>query len=284
MKKFILVFVAFTAFTLNLIAQSDVSPARWKTKEIVIDGNDNDWVQPLNFYDDKSGLKFAICNDNQNLYLCFTPNDELKMRKMISAGWAITLSSKEKKKKFSCDLTFPAVNLMGLGTGAAGSNNEKRAFGNNLITTYRSQITAILTKGFISNQSEVKLNDRDGINIAIGANSIQHLVYEIAIPLRELYLENLIHLDELITLNVKVNALERPNSGSSNNFSSGMGGGRMGGGGGRMGGGRMGGRMGSGMGGEMSRGGVNNSGGYGDRAGLYESASFKQKFSLVSKQ
>ena len=124
MGKGILVLIAFIAISLNLSAQSDVSQARWKTKEIVIDGNNNEWTKPLNFYDDKSGLMFAICNDTQNLYLCFTVNDEFKMRKLMSAGWSITLSSNEKKKKFTSDLTFPAVNVMGLGIKSGGTKNE----------------------------------------------------------------------------------------------------------------------------------------------------------------
>ncbi|HEY5592422.1 MAG TPA: hypothetical protein VIK55_15575, partial [Paludibacter sp.] len=186
MKKIILVLIVFIVVTLNLAAQSDVSPARWKTKEIVIDGNDNEWVKPLNFYDDKSGLKFAICNDTKYLYLCFTPNEEMKMRKMMTAGWSITLSSKEKKEKFSSNLTFPGVSVMGIGNQKSGVKNETRAIGNNLIKTYKSQLQAITTKGFKSNQGELKLNDHNGINIGIGVDSTQHIVYEIAIPLKEL--------------------------------------------------------------------------------------------------
>lgn len=282
MKKVILVLIAFIALTPNLPAQSDVSQARWKTKEIVIDGNDKEWVKPLNFYDDKSGMMFAISNDTQNLYLCFTINDELKMRKIMSAGWSVTLSSKEKKKKFSSDLAFPAINVMGLGNRGAGNNNEKKAAGSNIIRIYKSQISGISTNGFKSNLKEVKLNDRNGIDIAIGADSTQHIVYEIAIPLKELFVENLIQLNELLTMNVKVKGLERPNTTGGGN--AGMGGSRMssgGMGGGRMGGGRMGGGR---MGGGMSRGGGYSSGGYGNRSALYESTSFKQKFTLVSKE
>jgi hypothetical protein len=278
------------ALTLNGMAQSDVSKARWKSKEIVIDGNDREWAKPLNFYDDKSGLLFAICNDRQNVYFAFTVNDEMKMRKLMGAGWSIELSSKEKERKFNATLTFPAIKLSGMGK-RPGSEFEKKVPGNPLIDAYRLQIQAIGAKGFLSNQTELKLNDKNGIDIAIGTDSSRFIVYEIAIPLKELMAGNSAQLDELINLNVSVNAMDRPTGGDREGRAGRSGGGsrgemsEMGGGmegGGRSGGGRGG--MGGGMGGRggMSRGGGGYSnGGSGDRTGLFEKASFKQKFTLT---
>jgi len=279
MQKISWTLSALLALTLNGLAQSDVSKARWKSKEIVIDGNDREWTKPLNFYDDKSGLLFAICNDQRNVYFAFTVNDEMKMRKLMSAGWSVELSSKEKDRKFNAILTFPAVKLQGMGK-RPGSEFEKKVAGNTVIDSYRLQLQSIAVKGFLSNQTELKLNDKNGIDIAIGADSSRFIVYEIAIPLKELMADNSVQLDELITLNVSVNAMDRPagsgerggrvgRGGGSRSEMSDMGGGRSGGGRGGLGGGRPGG---------MSR-----EGGYsgsGDRSGLSERSSFKQKFTL----
>jgi hypothetical protein len=290
MKKVILILVAFIALNLNLSAQSDVSPARWKSKEIVIDGNYNEWTKPLNFYDDKSGLVFAICNDTQNLYLCFTTKDEMKMRKMMNAGWKVDFNSKEKKKKFKAEIEFPAVNMTGVGMGMGmrkGDNgNDNRSPISSPIEVYRLNLNTLAISGFKSDKTEMKLNDKSGINIAVGADSLKHIVYEFAIPFRELYGDQPLTMGEEITMNVTVNGMERPNSpsGSYNSGSamSGRGGG-MGGGRGGMGGGRGG--MGGGrQGGGMSRGGGNGGGGFADKSGIYDRATFKQKFTLVSKQ
>ncbi|MCX6237001.1 MAG: hypothetical protein NTY07_05470, partial [Bacteroidia bacterium] len=236
-------------------------------------------------------LLFAICNDNRFLYFAFSCNNELKMRKLMSAGWSVELSSKEKNKKFNATVTFPGIKMMGMGNRRPGSQFEKKPVGNPLIKAYQSQLTVLKTKGFMSNQGELKINDRNGIDIAVGADSTQNIVCEIAIPLKELMAENLVQLDELITLNVAVNALERPSSGGGQ---SGRGGGRSGGGmsemsgggmGGGMGGGRSGGGrggMGGGRSGGMSRGGGGYSGNSsGDISGLFERVSFKQKFTLA---
>jgi len=289
MQKISWTLVGLFAFTLNGLAQSDVSKARWKSKEIVIDGNDREWTKPLNFYDDKSGLLFAICNDQRNVYFAFTVNDEMKMRKLMGAGWSVELSSKEKDRKFNATLTFPAVKMQEMGK-RPGSEFEKKVAGNPVIDSYRLQIQSVAVKGFASNQAELKLNDKNGIDIAIGADSSRFIVYEIAIPLKELMDDNSVKLDELITLNVSVNAMDRPagtadregrggrGGGGSRSELSDMGGSIQGGGmgGGRSGGGRGG--MGGGRPGGMSRGGGYS--GSGDRSGLFEKATFKQKFTL----
>ena len=278
-KNIFLICIVSTSFSLKLSSQGDVSKARWISSKITIDGNDKEWTQPLNFYDDNSGLMFAIGNDREDLFLCFTGNDELKMKKLMSAGWSIELSSKEKQKKFKSDLNFPGVNVMGF---RRSENNFEKKPANNLIKIYQLQLTTVLAKGFKSNISELTLNNKNGINIGIGADSIQHVVYEIAIPLKELFNSDLIRLDELITLNVTVNALERPSSGGG--FSgghSGMGGRRPGGGMAGMSEGRRSEGMQGGMGGYRSGGEMAHQGSPGNRGALFEKVSFKQKFTLT---
>lgn len=281
MHKIGVAIVLILALVLHLQAQSDVSKSRWKSKEIVVDGNDHEWQKPLNFYDDKSGLLFAISNDQRNVYFAFSVRDEMKMRKLMGAGWSVELSSKEKDRKFNATLTFPAIKMSGMGK-RPGSEFEKKVAGNPVIDAYRLQIQSVAAKGFLSNQTELKLNDRKGIDIAIGADSTQFIVYEIAIPLKELMAENSTQLDELITLNVSVNGLERPSSGGGQ---SGRSGGRSGGGMTEMGGGMGGGRSGGRMGGGRQSGGMQREGGYsgngsGDRNTMFEKVSFKQKFTL----
>jgi len=283
MRKFSLALFLLIGFMSSLFAQSDVSPSKWKPGEIVIDGVANEWYSPLNFYDDKTGLNYAICNDKDNLYFVFTTPDEIKMRKMMTAGWTIQLISKEKNKKFKASLSFPGVKMAWIGERRDVNPMEKKITENPLVSAYQSGTSTIYAKGFQTNQSELRLNNRNGINIAIGADSLQHIVYEMAIPLKELFVPNSITLNELITLNISVNAMERPSFNNGNNGGTspsvaiaGMGGGRGG----------MGGGMGGGMSrGGMSRGGMSRSGisrdSSGDRSGMFEQASFKQKFKLV---
>jgi len=266
--------------TWNLFAKGDASKSKWPSKVLVIDGNDNDWIKPLNYYDDKSGVIFGIENDDKNLYFCFTNNDDMKMRKMINAGWKIDLVSKEKHKKFKTEIDFPAVQMMGMRVRRDANKNENKLNENNMMNFYKSSLSSVKIKGFKSGKTEVKLNDPSDINIGIGADSAQHVIYEIAIPLKELFDITNIKLNELLTLNINIKGLERPGSGGS------YGGGMSGrGGGGHYGGGRMGGGM-SGMGGGGRMGGGMSHGGYhgngsADMSSMFNPVSFKQEFELT---
>ena len=284
MKQFGLAFLCVFVFSSSLLAQSDVSHSRWKTQEISIDGNDKEWAKPLNFYDNSSGMMYAISNDHDNLYMVFSVNDQMKMMKLMHSGWSIELSSKEKKRKFAISLNFPEVKMVGNGYHRGDNEMENRAEGNLMIKAYQSQMQGITLNGFHSGQTEVKLNSRKDTQIAIGANSDQNLIYEIKIPLKEMINDNSVQLNELITLNVNINAMTRPSGGENYGGGRPAGGGRSGGGMSGGGGGRMGGGMGGGRsGGNMSRGGGGswNGGASGERNNPFEKASFKQKFILV---
>ena len=292
MKNILLMILLFVAYSLELSAQGDVSKARWISKAMEVEGTDREWTKPLNFYDNATGLMFAIGNDKENIYLCFTINDELRMKKLMSAGWKLEFTSKAKQKKFKATLSFPAVNM--LSVRKKENVLERKPKGDEFVKSYLLQFTKITCKGFRSNVSEVALNSREHIRVGIGADSIQHVVFEMAIPLKELYVPDLLQLNELITMNVTVNALERPSSGGGPG--GGMGGrsgggmsGGMGGGGGRRGGGMSGGMSGGMGGGGMSggmrggrSGGEYSQGAQGERINPFEKSSFKQKFTLTS--
>ncbi len=287
MKTFSLAFLILLTFAFQLSAQSDVSKCKFKTGEIHIDGNDKDWTSPLSFYDDNTGFRYSISNDKQNMYLIFTVDDQRKMMKLMKAGWTIELSSKEKKRKFNSSLNFQGVPHLGQGYQRGSSEQENRAEVNLIIKDYTSQLPDVLLHGFQSGVSELKLNSRKDIQLGIGANFTQNLVYEIAIPLKELMVEQSIQLDELISLEVSVNGMERPSSGEGEHRGrSGEGGGMSGGGGGGMGGGYSGGgHSGGGHSGGGRPGGYSGGGGggydSGNHSSMAEKASFKQKIELV---
>ena len=272
---------------LKLSAQEDVSSAKWVSNKIIVDGNNVDWNEPMNLFDDQTGLLFGISNDDKNLYLCFTGKDEMKIRKMMRSGWTIELSSKEKKKKFDVTLSFPAIHNMNKEKGEGVSAINKYSDFKGQVNLYRVQFSQVTAKGFKTKNGEIPLINPDGVNIGIGSDSIQKIIYEIGIPIKELMAIDDIKLNEQMELKVIVNAMEKPanshsgergegrgfsNDGGGGGGRSRMGGG-MGNGGGRMGGGRQGGDN-SGQ----SQGGSNQ-----DKTALFEKASFTQKIKLVNK-
>lgn len=284
MKRFSLTFLSVFALAFFLSAQSDVTKSGFKSGVIQIDGNDQEWDKPYQLMDDNTGLKYAISNDKQNLYLVFSVNDVMKMRKLMHAGWTIELSSKEKKRKFTASLIFPEVLPAGQGYHKGSNEKENRAEMNLMIKEYASELPGVSLKGFLNGATSQSLNSKKDVRIAVDANPDQELVYELAIPLNELMPEELIQGTELISMNVSENGMQHPSGGGEHPHS---GGGGMGeGGGGYSGGGHSGGHMGGGghSGGGHSGGGHSGgSNGSGNYAGMAEKASFNLKFELSPK-
>ena len=254
-KNIVYLFIGFI-ISLHSIAQDGVSESKWQTKQLLIDGDDNEWTKPLSFFDTQSAIMFSVSNDNKYLYLCFSNNDRMKTGKMMKAGWSIELYASEKKRKFDASIIFPNSIDPGI--------NMQTDF-NAAVKIYKSEIQIVKTKGFLLTKTEINLSNNSGINIAVGADSTEKIVYELKIPLQELMAECLIQLNEVITLDLTVNSIEKPkgaNSMSSTRSSFSTSGG--GHGGGRGGGGYN----------------KKNSGVY-DQSGLYEKVSFKQKIKLV---
>ncbi len=267
MKKILYNTALLLLLSAPVFSQEDVSESKWQSGKIVIDGNDAEWNHPFNFFDNNSGLIFTMVNDGKNIYLCFSNNDKAKTGKMMIAGWSLQLVSSEKKRKFDAVISFPK---------SVDPNINIRSDFKTALGVYKTEIQSVKTKGFISNNGEIPLNNKDGIAIGIGEDATEKIIYEIRIPLKELMEEDKAQLNELISLDITVNALDKPvdkSSGTSegrSGFSGGGGGGRMGGGGGRMGGGGRG------------RGGASGSqAATSDRYAMFDKVSFKQKIRLV---
>jgi hypothetical protein len=284
MRKIYFAFWGFVAWNLQVSAQSDVTRARWKSSAIVIDGNDQEWNKPLNLYDEKSGILYAIANDKTILYFDLEVSDPMKMRKMMASGWSVDLSSKEKGNKFKASLIFPPVNMQGVRNQRNEQVPETVSEESPAIKNYELMLRSVEMKGFRQDQTVVQMNDQSGVDIAVGENAAKQLVCEIAIPLRDLFTENAIRLNELILLTVNVNAFQRPSEGGQSGGGARMAGGMRGGGVSGFGGGGMrsgGGHMGAGGSMRGMEGGSHGGAGMGDRSAMFEKTSFKQKFKLT---
>lgn len=269
MKKNILCAVLFLAQ--QLAAQDGVSTAKWQAVKVVADGNNSEWKKPLNLYDALSGILFTIANDSTTVYFCFAANDERKINKLMKSGWGISITCKEKGKKFEASMLFPGIETI----SASDDNNETvvqgvRADYKNGLTLYKLNLAGVSTKGFVTANGNIPLQNSNGVNIGIGTDSTQKIIIEIAVPLKELFPGNDAALNEQLALGVMVNALPRPKytlAGSENGAS--FGGGSRG----RAGGG-------SHRGGDKT-GNDPKSDYLAGKAGMFEKVSFKQKFVLT---
>jgi len=313
MKTLNLIILGVLLLQCKLFAGGIIPVSRWKIHEIRIDGNDSDWHKPINFYDVKTGLFFAITNDSTTLFLNFTATDQQKLQNLINGGWTLGFVAKNKKSNTKASLTFAPShsaggmhNRMGmdekLNFGAQNRPGKKselprqlsddeisdapvQSLGDNRkIVDYSHNLRSFQAKGFIFTHGEVPIRESKAIFIGVGKSDPAGLLYEIAIPLGELFEENSLRLNELITMVVTVNASGqedgqmnrpqqwgRPDSMPGGGGPGGMSGGGPGGGG--MGGGMRGGQMPGGGRSALAQGSGDSSSG---------KVVFKQKFRLAS--
>src|SRR5450432_1383836 len=165
----------------DLRAQSDVSQSRWQSARIITDGNNNEWRKPLNLYDAITGLLFTIANDSTNLYLCFTANDQRKVAKLMKAGWSIEVFSKEKNKKFDATIVFPAVQTISTPGKDEGVAQTVQPEFKNETALYRLSVLNVKASGFVTANGDIPVLNKDGINIGIGSDDTQAIIFEVAI-------------------------------------------------------------------------------------------------------
>ena len=302
MKRISLYIIAFLVLTGSLFAQSNVPASRWKTHEMIIDGNDRDWDKPINLYNDATGLFFAISNDSSTLYLNFTVTDPEKMMKIINAGWSVSFFAKNKKGKTKGLLVFPATKSDGMKPGKEGAADLKKSGkpeegqGKNMsdkkvaeednhvimdtrsIKNYVRSLHSFTANGFIFTHGDVPLKSAAGIVVTVGESDPTGLLFEIAIPLNELFEEESVKLNEVVAMVISVNATTRQEGEMDRKMQGGAPGGMSGGnmaGGGRPGGG---GPPGGGMPGSNGKMGEAS----GNMSTVTAKVTFKQKFKLVS--
>lgn len=307
MKSFSLVILSVLLVQLNLLAGGIVPVSRWQAHPILVDGRDNDWEKPINFYDAKTGLFFAIRNDSTTLYLNFTATDPDKISCLTQAGWSVSFQAKSKKSKTKGTLSFqasagpppfrgserPTDNTMKDRPQGNNQLPERNESGENeenpsmpdlqQLNNYRLTFRQFTASGFIFTHGQVPVMSKKGIAVAVGQSDPAGLVYEVAIPLNELFDDDSVALNEKISMQIVVNALARQQGDAGPKSMEGDSGQTMGGG--RPGGGMPGGGgpPGGGMpGGGMRGGGPPNNASSGE-SGSAAKTTFKQVFRLTSK-
>lgn len=62
--------------------------SHWSGDKIKVDGDQEDWQNKLN-YDSDAGIAYGFCNDDNNLYVCFTTGNRARIFQIIRAGFIL---------------------------------------------------------------------------------------------------------------------------------------------------------------------------------------------------
>jgi len=245
---------------------------------MTVDGDLNEWGDTLRYYNEDQKIYYSLANDQNNLYMAIRINDRSEQRRILGAGFTLSIDTKGKKKE-SFSVTFP----IGGKPDMAPDDDTQSLDGSkpNTVDNHEEKAKANLTKlrqikvtGFKDVESElITTSNTYGFKAAIDFDKDGNLICETVIPL------SLFHAEDIgkneWAFNFRINGIVRPaakridEDGSAENQGRGSRGGGMGGGRGMRGGGSRGMRGGN-TGSEST-----------DRSELSKSVDFWEKFFLA---
>ncbi len=259
-------------------------PGNWQAAPITIDGDSKDWPSPYPEYDEKAMLGYAVSNDKDNLYLTVETGDPATQLKILREGLTVWIDRKgEKNEETAINYPIPMTNYnttkkdggdgdrpapMHLDGGQQGMGRDmeqkQRMDLEDKIRAAMPKATQFSLQGFKSCNLQFDINEKDscGVEVRLGLDSMNEMVWEAKIPFKAFYFKpEIIRSDKgkPLTVIFETVGVKRPEGQNGGNRGSGGGGGmRPSVGFGGMGGMGMGMRMGGGGGGMHNRGGSNN--------------------------
>ena len=222
--KFQLLFLGLLGLSSISLAQSSIS--KWQAQPIVIDGDRADWGSIPRFFDAQSNVQYEFRNDDKNLYLIVRTIDRAAQMQIMRGGFALKLKVKTKIP-IRCSITFPAQK-MGMPPQQFNTKGDESQM---LIEKTAPKPGAmakdsVVLDGFKFTNGTISSEDKDENKISFARNkeSREQLVYELRIPLCEIYgkdfvLENEVSLP--IQLQITINELSQ-NSGKQDKGGKGM--------------------------------------------------------------
>ena len=222
-------FIILSLFT-GTYAQ--VSSSKWQTQSIVLDGDALDWATNPRFFNAESNVQYEFRNDARNLYLIIKSTNQATQLQLVKAGFVVRLKVKTSPPT-KTSITFQALKASPMPRMRNNQGERNDVLLEKTVTTQDQMIkdSAILD-GFLFTKGAIKSEntDENAISFARYKGNKEQSIYEIRIPLRELFGNDFV-LDNIkvtpLQLQVVINDLSQKALSSSQ---------------GRMGGGNRGGR------------------------------------------
>ncbi|MDB5120934.1 MAG: hypothetical protein JWN56_2152 [Sphingobacteriales bacterium] len=162
----------------------DVDANMWMQHPVVVDGNSEEWHEPLNNFNSETKLAFALGNDEQNLYLVIESLDEVTTGRLIRGGLTLNINTAGKKKDGI------KLNFLGMKQPPPPHGELKDStFHHTEKKEHDPGVRVISVSGFknIADGSLAMPNDA-GIQVAAAFNQRKDYICELAIPLAQLNL------------------------------------------------------------------------------------------------
>lgn len=173
----------------------------WQSDPVKIDGKDVEWALPLRYYDSGSKLQYTVSNDNRNLYLCIRATDEQTQAKIVHTGMEVWIDT-TGKNKHQVGIAYPLINSLENVKQPLVNPSDKKRF-----TDEFNEMQLIGFKSPIGGLTSIL--DNSAVNLKMSLDNSGILIYEISIPFKTFYKEQLLAADsnKLIGLTLIINGL-----------------------------------------------------------------------------
>lgn len=160
-----------------------VQPIAYQKDTLAVDGDDGDWVKPLPYSDSKLAISYAVTNDKENLYLRITSNNETTIQRVLRGGLTVLINNHGVKEEAgAAGISFPTGNRVQKGDRMLNDKPELQQ--NKHLALDAVQDYALFGFNTIKTPENFDYGKRnkEGIELAVGLNASNELVYEAAIP------------------------------------------------------------------------------------------------------
>lgn len=152
------------------------------TVPVSIDANFDDWVLPLQHYDENANITYSILNDGEAFYIGIRVGDDATIIRMTRLGFQISLDPTGKKKNkhylvFKPEMVWPG------GAGRGGDRNAERPNMESLRNDFNQKPILVSLSGFpgVKNK-EVNLEQLTAVAFAMNWEEEDILSIEYKIP------------------------------------------------------------------------------------------------------
>ncbi len=156
--------------------------SRWRDREITIDGDASEWRGTEQYSDDKKGVRFAVFNDGDFLYICFTTWNTKTQQQILVRGltvWFDPEGGDERAYGIDFPITKGSEEMRELRETA---RVDRAKAIEDLLVRSRSEMIVGRTKDYKGSWMFVEDGKELGIEAVIAMDD-RILVYELKVPL-----------------------------------------------------------------------------------------------------
>jgi uncharacterized membrane protein YgcG len=189
------IFVVFILFSCGSSKQSQssgvVQTIQWQQDPLTIDGSDGDWTSDLVLGDEKQLFNYRFANDKNNLYIQVRTLNENSIQRILRGGLTVYINNHGVDEVAgAAGISFPTGNRVKKDGKLLNDRPELQQDKHIALNAVADYSLFGFKKIKTPENYDYGRPNTEGIEVAVGLNPSNALVYEAMVPLRSFLNEN----------------------------------------------------------------------------------------------